>query len=320
MQFSLIPEELFETYSKRLASVDRWGNQATVNLLCFDSWCRKTYPDATGMTQEMVDAWCAKRPTEKNNSCRSRIYPVVEFVRYLRERGIAELSDPEIPRHEPSTYVPHAFTEPELRSFFGACDSWPVTNNTARSKNLALTLPVFFRLLYSSGIRTTEARLLRREDVDLESGVLDIKRSKGHCQHFVAMHDSMTDLMRRYDESIRLLYPTRAHFFPRNSTEGRTAAWVSKTFRRLWRQVSDERATAYELRHNYAIENIDGWVGTGFDFFDRLTYLSRSMGHSDVETTRRYYALVPALADLIEDRCGDDLDDIFPEVGHEEAE
>ena len=44
------------------------------------------------------------------------------------------------------------------------------------------------------------------------------------------------------------------------------------------------------------------------------------MGHSDVETTRRYYALVPALADLIEDRCGDDLDDIFPEVGHEEAE
>ncbi len=44
------------------------------------------------------------------------------------------------------------------------------------------------------------------------------------------------------------------------------------------------------------------------------------MGHSDVETTRRYYALAPALADLIEDRCGDDLDDIFPEVGHEEAE
>jgi Phage integrase family. len=48
-----------------------------------------------------------------------------------------------------------------------------------------IIVPVFFRLLYSSGIRTTEARLLRADDVNLDDGVLNIRHSKGFSQHFV---------------------------------------------------------------------------------------------------------------------------------------
>lgn len=62
-----------------------------------------------------------------------------------------------------------------------------------------MTLPVFFRLLYSSGIRTTEAVLLERDDVNLENGVVSIKRGKGYDQHYVVLHDTMLPLMRIYD-------------------------------------------------------------------------------------------------------------------------
>ena len=37
-----------------------------------------------------------------------------------------------------------------------------------------ITVPVFFRLLYSSGVRTCEARLYERKDVDLEQGVVSV--------------------------------------------------------------------------------------------------------------------------------------------------
>ena len=70
-----------------------------------------------------------------------------------------------------------------------------------------LIIPVFFGLRYSSGIRTTEARLLSRDDADLENGVLEIKRSKGYDQHYVALHDSMTIMLREYSFAMDAVMP-----------------------------------------------------------------------------------------------------------------
>lgn len=77
-----------------------------------------------------------------------------------------------------------------------------------------MTLPVFFRLLYSSGMRTTEAILLERNDVNLENGVVSIKRGKEYDQHYVVLPDTMLDLMYTYDREIAGLVPHRRMFFP----------------------------------------------------------------------------------------------------------
>lgn len=149
----------FITY--RLAS-GRW-NEASYgpNMRVFDRYCKVRYPDAVELTQEMVDSWCAKRGSETNNSCRSRIYVVHSFTLYLSERGLSSVHPPEIPRKDRSVYIPCAFTQEEIQLFFKACDSLPDAPATANVLICRITVPVFFRLLYSSGIRTTEARLLR---------------------------------------------------------------------------------------------------------------------------------------------------------------
>ena len=69
-----------------------------------------------------------------------------------------------------------------------------------------MTRPAFFRLLYSS-IRTTEARKLKRKEVDLVHGVLDICETKGYAQHYVALHGSMTELLKQYDREVGKIYP-----------------------------------------------------------------------------------------------------------------
>lgn len=74
-------------------------------------------------------------------------------------------------------------------------------------------------------------------------------------------------------------------------------------------------ATAYALRHNYAIENINGWTDYGFNFNDKLLYLSKSMGHSVIESTKYYYSLVPRLADVLASHT--DEDETIPEVSYE---
>ena len=138
------------------------------------------------------------------------------------------------------TYIPYAFSGDEIRSFFKACDNLPDIPKTRNVLIRRITVPVFFRLLYSSGIRTTEARLLECADVDVGNGILNIRYSKGHDQHYIALHDSMADLMRRYDSAIREWFPSRKYFFPAPGDTAHPHTWVEKNFRRVWAEVSND--------------------------------------------------------------------------------
>jgi integrase len=289
------------------------------NLILFDRYCEKQYREATLLSQKMVDEWCHKRDTETNNSCRSRIYVVVSFIRYLRKRGNTDVMEPSIPRKERRTYIPHSFTEIELENFFHACDSLPSVSNTPEQCSRKITIPVFFRLLYSSGIRTNEARMLRVEDVDLCQGIMNIRYSKGHTQHYIVLHDSMLELLKIYDAAIQKQYPHRAYFFPARGNTFHKRQWVQTNFRELWNKYNSSHATAYELRHHHATENINRWTDEGFGFDAKLLYLSKSMGHSTLESTKYYYSLVPGMADILEEKTGMDFDSIVPEVDYEES-
>jgi len=290
------------------------------NLLLFDRYLKKKHPKTTLLSQEMVDGWCNKRDTESNNSCRSRINVVVSFIRYLRKRGETDVVEPDIPRKERCTYIPHSFTDAELANFFSTCDSLPCVPRTAEQLCRKITIPVFFRLLYSSGIRTCEARMLRVEDVDLCHGTINIHYSKGHAQHYVVLHDSMMKLLKKYDAAIRKQYPGRTYFFPARKDKFHRRSWVQKNFRKLWDKHNSSHATAYELRHHYAIENINRWTDEGFGFDAKLLYLSKSMGHSTLESTKYYYSLVPKMADILEEKTKMDFESIVPEVDREESD
>jgi hypothetical protein len=55
----------------------------------------------------------------------------------------------------------------------------------------------------------------------------------------------------------------------------------------------------------------------GFGFDAKLLYLSKSMGHSKLESTRYYYSLVPGLADILKDRTAETFNSIIPEADDE---
>ncbi len=320
-KFTSFLAPLMQAYVSYQKASARW-NEASYepNLVLFDRYCKKHYPEATQLSQKMVDGWCHQRNTETNNSCRSRIYVVVSLVRYLRKRKKTHVVEPEIPRKERYTYIPHSFSDAELDNFFHACDHLPSVPNTPEQRSRKITIPVFFRLLYSSGLRTYEARMLRVEDVDLCRGIINIHYSKGHAQHYVVLHDSMLHLLNMYDAAIRLQYPHRSYFFPARGNSFHKRQWVQMNFRELWNKYNSAHATAYELRHHYAIENINRWTDEGFGFDAKLLYLSKSMGHRTLESTKYYYSLVPGMVDILEEKTGTDFESIVPEVDYEESD
>lgn len=302
----------------RVAS-QSWCDCYDIHLKSFSTYCARVYPHDNELTQQMIDSWCKQRVTELNNSCRTRIYAVINLVDYINGRAEKpSFSRPRLPRWEKNNYIPHAFTDEELSNFFHACDTIQTTRNRRTTIFRKIMMPVVFRLLYSTGMRTTEVRLLKRKDVNLENGVIDIQKSKGYNQHYVVMHDSMSAIMKRYDQKIEEICPSRTYFFPTKDDKHYTRTWITLNFNKLWYQYNDSYANAYALRHHYAITNINSWSNIGVEFTSKLLALSRSMGHSSMESTMYYYSLVPGLRDKLEALTKKNFEELVPEMRDEE--
>lgn len=301
----------------RKASMN-WNATYERYLYYFDHYCHQNYPNAIELTQEMVNTWCTKRETEVNASRNTRINIVIYFIQYLQVRHKINITEPIPLKSDNRKYQPHAFSHLELKNFFYSCDTFSSNTKTKSQYIRKLTVPVFFRLLYSTGIRPVEARLLKVEDIDIERGILNIRKGKGHNQHFVVVHDSTLELLKKYEKAIEKYTPRREYFFTSIQNSYYSKCWVSSNFKEMWTRYNDcADVRPYDLRHHYAITNINKWIGEGFDFYDKLLYLSKSMGHSSLDSTTYYYSLVPSLTTIIEEKTRKGFDDIVPEVEDE---
>lgn len=270
------------------------------------------------LEKEMVDAWCLKHDTETSYSHMQRIGQLCNFLKFAHERNYIDF---ELPTHyavRRDEKPPFAFAREGLSNFFRACDEYdsnsPIKILTQFNK---IEIPPFFRLLYSTGMRTTEARLLLCEDVDLNTGVIAIRHTKGYDQHTIVLHDSMLALLIAYNEKMNLLLPDRKIFFPTPKDQYHKTPWVCHHFNEAWEKYNDSSTVAYQLRHNYATENINSWINKGYEVHDKFMYLSKSMGHTRLDDTLYYYGLVPRLFDIIEDISADKFNEIIPEINYE---
>ena len=306
---------LIQAFKDFRVAADRWNFVNDKLMLYFDRHCLKYFPGIDGITQEMIDSWCIQRKSEIASSCYCRTYIIAALAEYLNKRGICRLSPPDLitpVRHR--TYIPHAFTDEELTAFFNECDKAVKESKNQVMAVRRLAASVFFRLIYSTGMRTVEARLLETENVDLVSGVIDIKKSKGVDQHYVALHESTLEILKNYDQVMQAVFPKRVYFFAYSIDKPFYREWPPLVFRQIWDKVNSEHANPYDLRHNYAIRNINSWTNEGFCFSDRFLYLSKSMGHKQIESTKYYYSLIPILADILASNSQSGFDNIVPEV------
>lgn len=174
-EFSKARSELFNKFINYRTACSLWNQGYELNLLYFDRFCSEHFRGIYGLTQAMIDGWCVQRDTESKSSLIGRILSARKLVEYLNERKITDLTIPKVPSMPAKNHIPHAFTDNELQKFFEECDRRVVTAKK-KKRFRAFEMTVLFRLLYSTGMRTTEVRLLRPIDVDLSQKVINIKK------------------------------------------------------------------------------------------------------------------------------------------------
>ena len=236
------------------------------------------------------------RDGEKAAGHRNRVMVLREFAKYLLSIGESAYLIPISMTRKGPRYVPHIFNQEEIKAFFYGADHLGAYRETPGRH---LVVPVFYRLLYCCGLRPAEARLILREDVDLAQGVLYIRESKGHKDRLVPVADDLLNLMRKYSQKIRGIYPESPFFFPhRDGKSSYTKAWAEEMFWRCWKIAGVEnfegpKPRVYDFRHTFATECICRWRREGKNVNAMLPVLSAYMGHARFEDTAYYIHMVP---------------------------
>lgn len=172
------------------------------------------------------------------------------------------------------------------------------------------TYSTIFGLLAVTGMRISEALAFDREDVNLDEGILRIRRTKFGKSRLVAVHEStrqiLTDYAHERDRVVRR--PATTAFF---LSEGgsRVTEWATRyNFANVSREIGlrsprkvcghGHGPRLHDMRHRFAVCTLLNWYRAGIDVEREIPKLATYLGHVHVNETYWYIEAVPELLQL----------------------
>lgn len=204
---------------------------------------------------------------------------------------------------------PRLYTDQDVVRLIQSAAALPSTK-----KLRGRTYTTLFGLLAVTGLRINEALQLDRSDVDLDTGVLLIRRTKFGKSRLVPIHLTTQEALRAYGEArdrILSTLATPAFFVSERRT--RITEWMTRyTFAVVSRTVGLRPPTRggrhghgpriQDLRHRFAAQTLITWYRAGVDVERELPKLSTYLGHVHTTDTYWYLEAVPELLQLAAER------------------
>lgn len=287
-------------------------------LIRFDKFCLDRGITEAIITRKLVNDWGTSNGNESRITVGSRISVIRQLALYMASVGIgcyipSNFSD----HHHKLIYV---LNETEVTDFFAAVDSYVSGINADRFNRLALEYKILFRVIFCCGLRVSEARKLKTEDVNLESGKTIIRQSKGRKDRIVFIPEDLISLCKKYLAILEERYGVQSElFFPAANTEiPLQAASINVKFKDFWNRTGHAKGhstkpTVHSLRHSFVVIRMNKWMEQGIELNGIMPYLSRYLGHSSIEDTFYYYHQIESAFKII--RAKDKASSqIIPEV------
>lgn len=291
------------TFKSRLAPVIKeylefrktlgYSGRQENDLALFDAYCLEYYPDIETLTKESVRGWVNYEITR---GCGS-MYKGVSAVRMLAQymgNGAYILPAKATPI-QPQRKMPYILTDDELTRLFAAADSI----EKGPGVSIKRMIPTLLRLLYTCGLRPTEVRLIKRDNINFNTGEIFLEKTKGHKERVIVMSNDMLELCRKYDVIRTVENPQSKYFFVRNDTPI-SAKLLYNAFNSCWQQANPSvpmnmlpKVRPYDLRHRFASAVLQKWLNEGRDLYAMLPYLRAYMGHEEFSHTAYYIHLLP---------------------------
>jgi integrase len=295
----------------------KYSSEAAL-LRRFDAFCLELHPDETILNMTVMMGWAAKRPGEHPATLQSRLSPVRELCKYIVRLGLEAYMMPKGLMPRVPRYIPHIYTNEELIRIFEQADKCCYCSEVPYRHHI---MPVFFRLLYCTGMRLSEARLLKVGDVDLADGVITVTNAKLGKHRQLPVSPEMLARLVAYHRNVHTFSKPEDWFFPGHGGIPMTVGNVEKNLRKfLWQaRISHggrgKGPRVHDFRHTQAVHCLRRWVLDGKDLRAYLPVLQAFLGHVSFADTAYYLHLTADLFPDITEKVEAVFGFIVPEEG-----
>lgn len=280
--------------------------EAKVSLINFASFLKQR--GAAHITISLSMEWAQQDKTARPAEWGRRL----SFIRGFARHWSAHDSQTEVPPsgllpHRPGRARPYLYSDDEVRKLLQAALQLPSVRGLRGP-----TYNCLLGLLAVTGLRISEARNLRTDDVDLNEGILTIRGTKFGKSRLVPIHPSTCTVLSDYaSQRDRFLARRPDMFFVSGRGTRLDGGEIRRTFYYLSRQIGLRGASdshgprLHDFRHRFAIETLVQWYRSGQDVERRLPILSTYLGHVHVADTYWYLTACPELMGLAVKRFED---------------
>ncbi|MGK2952401.1 MAG: tyrosine-type recombinase/integrase [Thiobacillus sp.] len=172
-----------------------------------------------------------------------------------------------------------------------------------------LTCSTLFGLIAVTGMRISEAVGLDTGDVDLDDGVVHIRRGKLGKERLLPLDDSAVERLRAYAvERDRLLGAPSVPFFVKCNGRRLGDCGARYNFAQVCQRIGlrDPQSGGrhgrgpriHDLRHSFAARTMIDWYRSGKDPAREMIKLTTWLGHANPDHTYWYIEAVPELLEL----------------------
>jgi integrase/recombinase XerD len=261
---------------------------------------------AAFITTELALKWAQEAPEASSVTHADRLAMVRRFAAWR------SASDPRTeippPRLLPRRYQrpsPYIYGDEEVAKIVSVAACLPSPKGLR-----GLTYSTVFGLLAVTGMRVGEAVALDRADVDLRTGVLNVRKGKRGKQRFVPIHATTQQALAQYAARRDAVFPNLKPpaFFVSERRRRVTAFSAWQNFVKVCRLVGlrppaaeDGRGRGprqHDLRHRFAVATLIDWYATGADVDREIPKLATYLGHEGPTEVYWYLQAVPRLLHL----------------------
>lgn len=224
---------------------------------------------------------CSRRPDEADRTVYGRVIVFMQFASYLRDLGFDSYIPPSPKHPNDHLFIPYVFTREEMGRFFVAVDDLRLKHHHRQS--VIFALPLFFRLLYGTGVRLNEATALLNKDIDLDNNCFVINDSQNGQQRIVPISNSLSNACKKYllqRDRIGISTQPEDHFFITlrgvKLYQSIIYAWFKKAILTAGIPYSGDLKgpRIHDLRHTFAVHSMAAMAESGSDLYVSLPILS----------------------------------------------
>lgn len=291
-----------------------------MNLGALDRFFKDAGIDEKKLSKKVVDSWCQKRSYESNRNQHFRISLLRGLTLFLKESGYETYVPPKgMGRSNRTQYAAHIYSRDELKRCFEAIDELPSLPTKCPYRHLVL--PLYFRILYSTGMRLSELRLAKVRDFNLRDGYITIHGGKNNKDRIVPLHPKLLSRCEDLKKELHQESSSDEFFLFYRPGVPMSALYLYGNFRRALEKAgiphTGKGPRIHDFRHTYCVRLLEKWVKEKKDLLAWLPYMRTALGHESFYQTAYYLKLTSSMFPEIQRNLKEAFPNIIEELSSE---